>query len=160
MQNSVLIKVQDDEGRITTENIAKALEWVLNNHKEFGIRIINVSLGGDELCSYKESRVDQLAEALFEKGIIIVAAAGNDENGSILPQANPLNVIAVGRVNDDNSLEGSAYTAYHSSYGKTADELMKPELVAQAIWIAAPILPFTKEHQEAKALYHLLQQPY
>jgi len=25
----VLIKVQDDEGRITTENIAKALEWVL-----------------------------------------------------------------------------------------------------------------------------------
>ncbi len=48
----VLIKVQDDEGRITTENIAKALEWVLNNHKEFGIRIINVSLGGDELCSH------------------------------------------------------------------------------------------------------------
>jgi len=59
--------VQDDEGRITTENIAKALEWVLNNHKEFGIRIVNVSLGGDELCSYKESRVDQLVEHCLKK---------------------------------------------------------------------------------------------
>jgi len=47
--------------------------------------------------------------------------------------------------------------AYHSSYGKTADELMKRELVAQPIWIAAPILPFTKEHQDTKTLYHLLQ---
>jgi len=72
-----------------------------------------------------------LAEALFEKGIIIVAAAGNDENGSILPPANSLNVITVGGVNDNNSLEDNAYTAYHSSYGKTVDELMKPELVAQ-----------------------------
>ncbi len=107
----------------------------MNNHKEFGIRIVNVSLGGDELC---------------EKGIVIVAAAGNDENGSISPPANSLNVIAVGGVNDNNNLEVDEYTAYHSSYGKTVDELMKPELVVQAIWIAAPILPFTKEHQEAR----------
>jgi len=49
---------------------------------------------------------------LFEKGIIIVAPVGNDENGSILPPTNSLNVIAVGGVNDNNSLEGSACLSF------------------------------------------------
>ena len=34
---------------------------------------------------------------------------------------------------------------------------MKPELVAHAIWIAAPILPEAKAQKEAEALYHLVQ---
>jgi hypothetical protein len=35
------------------------------------------------------------------------------------------------------------------------DALMKPELVAQAIWIAAPVLPDTNEYKEAAILYDL-----
>ena len=34
---------------------------------------------------------------------------------------------------------------------------MKPELLANAIWIAAPILPEHKRTTEAEALYRLLQ---
>jgi serine protease AprX len=45
---------------------------------------------------------------------------------------------------------------YHSSFGKTTDELMKPELIAHSIWIAAPILPGTAEEKEAKLLHQLL----
>ena len=41
-----------------------------------------MSLGDDTNASYKESEVDKLAEQLIENGIIIVAAVGNDENGS------------------------------------------------------------------------------
>jgi hypothetical protein len=33
---------------------------------------------------------------------------------------------------------------------------MKPELLAHSIWIAAPVLPGTKEQEEAEALHHLL----
>jgi serine protease AprX len=104
------------------------------------------------MSSYKESSVDQLAEALIVKGITIVAAVGNDENGKIHPPANSLNVIAVGGVDDGNELNGNI-KAYHSTYGITVDELMKPELVAHAIWIAAPILPNSKEHKDATFLY-------
>ncbi|HXL58365.1 MAG TPA: S8 family serine peptidase, partial [Chitinophagaceae bacterium] len=152
----VLIKVQDDEGKITTTNIVKALEWILDHHKEYNIRIVNISLSDDELCSYKESKVDQLAEALIEQNIVIVAAVGNDENGNIHPPANSLNVIAIGGVDDDNDLGNGIIKAYHSSYGATIDALMKPELVAHAIWLAAPILPNTKEYTEAGLLYDLL----
>lgn len=35
--------------------------------------------------------------------------------------------------------------------------MIKPELVANAIWIAAPILPGTIEQEESEALHHLLK---
>ncbi len=152
----VLLKVQNAAGKITTENITKALEWVLENHKKYNIRIINMSLGDDEVISYNQSEVDRLAEKLIEKGIVIVAAVGNDEYGSIKPPANSPGVISVGGVDDGNKLDDDK-GLYHSSYGKTTDALMKPELLAHAIWIAAPILPGTKEQEEAAALHYLLQ---
>jgi len=151
----VLIKVQNDEGKITTENIGKALEWILQNHEEYNIRIVNISLGDNELCSYKESKIDQLAEKLIEQNIVVVAAVGNDEQGNIHPPANALNVITIGGVDDNNNLENGIIKAYHSSYGATIDDLMKPELVAHAVWIAAPILPNTKDYTEAAILYEL-----
>jgi serine protease AprX len=150
----VLLKVQDDNGHITTENIFKALQWVEKNYKKYGIQIINMSLGDDEEGLWKDSKVDVLAEALIEKGITIAAAAGNTEGSAIKPPANAPNVITVGGWDDDNTLNESS-KLYHSAYGKTPDELMKPELVANAVWIAAPILPATTEQQEAAALYEL-----
>jgi len=151
----VLLKVMNNEGHITTENIVKALQWVIANHKKYGIRIVNMSLGDDAAVSYKQSEVDQLAEQLIEEGIVVVAAVGNDEHGTIKPPANSPHVIAVGGIDDSNDLTDVA-GLYHSAYGLTIDGLMKPELCAHAIWIAAPILPGTKEQREATALYDLI----
>src|SRR5258705_517701 len=117
-----------------------------------------MSLSDDVNTSYKKSEVDKLAEQLIDNGIIIVAAAGNDENGVIKPPANSLRVIAVGGADDENKLEEPLAKLYHSTYGTTEDGLMKPELVAQAIWIAAPILPGTKDQEESETLHYLLKQ--
>ncbi|HKO81418.1 MAG TPA: S8 family serine peptidase, partial [Chitinophagaceae bacterium] len=155
----VLLKVQYASGRITTAHIVKALQWVLQHNKEYGIRIVNMSITDDDVVSYKQSEVDQLTEQLIEKGIVVVAAVGNDENGSIKPPANALNVIAVGGMDDHNRLGEPVHTLYHSSFGKTIDQLMKPELLAHAIWIAAPILPGTEEQQESELLHQLLELP-
>jgi serine protease AprX len=153
----VLIKVQDEHNRITTGNIVKALQWVLEHHREHNIRIVNMSIGDDGPVSYKQSEVDRVAEQLISEGLMVVAAVGNDENGSVKPPANSPHVIAVGGVDDNNLPEHAGMGLYHSSYGKTADGLMKPELLAHAIWIAAPILPGTKEQKEAEVLHSLLK---
>ncbi|MEO6734023.1 MAG: S8 family serine peptidase [Ferruginibacter sp.] len=150
----VLLKVQDEHEHITAENIFKALQWVEMNYKKYGIRIINMSLGDEEEGKWKDSKIDVLAEELITKGIAIVAASGNTEGAVIMAPANAPNVITVGGWDDDNTFKGST-KLYHSTYGKTLDELMKPELVANAIWIAAPVLPGTKEQEEAAALYKL-----
>ena len=138
-------------------SLGEALQWILQHHEQYNIRIVNISLGDDEAVSYKQSQVDQLAEQLIDKGIVVVAAVGNDQNGVIKAPANSPNVIAVGGTDDENKLGEPAGKLYHSSFGKTIDEFMKPELVAPAVWIAAPILPCTKEQKEAEALHQLLQ---
>jgi serine protease AprX len=155
----VLLKVMNSEGKITTENISKALQWVVKNHKKYDIKLINMSLGDDATGSWKNSKVDLLAEKLIAGGITIVAAVGNDERASIKPPASSPNVIAVGGWDDNNCLNGSENKLYHSSFGKTADDLHKPELIANAIWIAAPVLPGTPEQEAATALYELENMP-
>ncbi|MEJ8843614.1 S8 family serine peptidase [Lacibacter sp. H375] len=152
----VLIKVQDDDGRIPTANIMKALEWVAANHLTYDIKIVNLSVSADENLSYHESGIDQLAEQLINAGVNIVAAAGNNTEVMIKPPANAPNVISIGGVDDANDLTAVPFS-YHSSFGTTIDGLYKPELVANAIWIAAPILPCTNEAEEAAALHDALQ---
>jgi serine protease AprX len=154
----ILLKVQDANGKISNEHIETALEWVLENYTQYDIRIVNISLGADDAVSYKQSRIDQLAEQLVQKGITVVAAVGNDECGLIKPPANAPSVIAVGGLNDENNIESEAVNLYHSTYGLTIDSLVKPDLVAPAIWIAAPILPGTNEQLESETLHYLLQQ--
>ena len=153
----VLLKVQDANGRITTQHIVTALAWVIAHHKEYGIRIVNMSVDGDEFVSYKQSEIAKLAEQLVAEGVVVVAAAGNDENGLIKPPANSPAVITVGGVDDENRLQALPAKLYHSNYGTTMDELAKPELLAHAIWIAAPILPGTKEQKESELLHYLLE---
>lgn len=149
----VLIKVQDNAGRITTENICKALQWIVKNHRQYNIRIVNMSIGDDEAVSYKNSAIDELAEKLVQEGINIVAAVGNDELAPVKPPANAVHVIAVGGINDNNIFNNDQPQAYHSSFGAAADEIFKPELVANAVWVAAPILPGTPEKEKAELLH-------
>jgi serine protease AprX len=152
----VLLKVQDHEGRILKSYLISALEWILTHHTEFDIRIVNMSVGGDEPGSYLGSEVSLLAEQLVKAGVTVVAAVGNDANGKIKPPANAPGVIAIGGLDDENSLEKPVSKIYHSTFGNTVDDLIKPELIAPAIWVAAPILPETPAYREACTLYKLL----
>jgi len=152
----VLLKVMDDNQKISEDNIVKALKWVLKNHEEQNIKIVNISVTGDTEISYKKSEIDQLIKQLFEEGINVVAAVGNDTTARILPPANSPEVIAVGGLDDRNTLDPFQQNLYHSTYGFTIDGLTKPELIAPAIWIAAPILPTTKIAQEAQKLFEEL----
>jgi serine protease AprX len=153
----VLLKVQDENGKIHDAYIIRAFEWLLQNHKFYGIRIVNISLGSDRPDIWQESKIDLLAEALIAEGVVIVSAAGNDDTRQIYPPANSPNVIAVGGIDDGNLLGNGHTTNYHSSYSRTAEGINKPELVAHAIWIAAPILQNTGEHQEAASLFAQLE---
>src|SRR5262249_36965389 len=53
----------------------------------------------------------------------------------------------------------TAPAMYCSSYGHTADGILKPELLAPAIWVPAPLMPGTKIYQRAQALWLLASAP-
>jgi len=152
----VLVKV-GEAGRITEENIARGLQWVIANRERYNIRVLNISLGGDEDVPCTKSIIDQAAEEAVRQGIVVVVAAGNsggDGNHSI-PPANSPSVITVGGYHDNNELSGNGLDLYHSNFGATADGTVKPEVVAPAMWVAAPILPGTVFYERAEALSRL-----
>lgn len=156
----VLVKAST-QGRITEENIARGIEWVIENRERFNIRILNISLGGDEDVGHLESRIDQAAEEAIRQGIVVVAAAGNSgaEGKHSIPPANAPSVITVGGYDDKNDLDPGTIDLYHSNFGPTADGTVKPEIIAPAMWVAAPILPGTELYEQAEALSHVLAAP-
>jgi serine protease AprX len=152
----VLVKVSE-RGRITEELIAQGIQWVIANRERYNIRVLNMSLGGDEDVPCSRSIVDQAAEEAVSQGITVIAAAGNsgaDDSHSI-PPANSPSVITVGGYTDHNQLNGNKLDLYHSNFGSTADGTVKPEIVAPAMWVAAPILPGTRSYERAEALSRL-----
>jgi len=153
--NLVLIKVWENN-KISSANIAKGIRWAIDNKEKYNIKIINLSVTDDDEIPYKESKIDLAAEEAIEKGIVVVAAVGNDLNAKIKAPASSPNVITVGGIDDHNSINPAAYSLYHSTFGTTIDGIQKPELIAPSIWIAAPILPESKENTEAKLLFQLL----
>ncbi len=101
--------------------------------------------------------MDQAAEEAIGQGIAVIAAAGNSgaEGHHSIPPANSPSVITVGGYTDHNQLNGSELALYHSNFGVTADGTVKPEIVAPAMWVAAPILPATRSYERAEALSRL-----
>jgi serine protease AprX len=152
----VLVKVSR-KGRIADDSIARGLRWVIENRLRFNIRVLNMSLGGDENVPCSESEIDQLAEEAIRQGIVVVVAAGNSADRAPIPPANSPAVITVGGYNDGNRLSNP--DLYHSSFGTSVDGSVKPELIAPAMWVAAPILPHTEDYRRAEALSALLQAP-
>ncbi|HWT03735.1 MAG TPA: S8 family serine peptidase [Pyrinomonadaceae bacterium] len=157
----VLVKASE-RGRITEETIARGIEWVVENRERYDIRVLNISLGGDEDIPCSQSIVDLAAEGAVRAGIVVVAAAGNSgdaERHTPVPPANSPSVITVGGYDDRNQLSDGPFDLYHSNFGATADQIVKPELIAPAIWVAAPILPGTTLYSAAEALSRLASAP-
>jgi len=150
----VLVKVGSAR-RIAHDDIRRGLEWVIRNRKRYGIRIVNVSCGGDYEASYLEDALSQAAERASREGILVCAAAGNaglTPNHAVIPPGSAPSVLTVGGLDDKNRLDVRGYDMYHSSYGPTIDGLQKPEVIAPGIWVAAPILPGTSTAEQAQLL--------
>jgi serine protease AprX len=157
----VLIKLAKT-GRIRDGDIQAGLEYVLENRERFGIRVVNISAGGDDETSYLDDPLSQVVEECARRGITVVCAVGNAghlPNHPIFPPASAPASIAVGGLDDQNSINRARRGMYRSSYGPTVDGLQKPEFIAPSIWVPAPILPNTPTAQQAELLKELDQAP-
>jgi subtilisin family serine protease len=97
------LKVVDESGRGTMDDVITALEWVVETKKEIGGRwVVNMSLGGTAPSIGEREMFTEAADA----GVILVASSGNTSTASTpsaveFPAAYP-EVIAVGAVNETN----------------------------------------------------------
>ncbi|HEU4833623.1 MAG TPA: S8 family serine peptidase [Pyrinomonadaceae bacterium] len=147
----VLVKI-GKTGRISESNIETGLHWVFENRDKYNIRIVNISAGGDFEQTYLLNPLCQLVEDVVKAGLTVVCAVGNAgmlPGHPVLPPASAPSCIAVGGLDDQNSLDRARRGMYRSSYGPTIDGLQKPEVIAPGIWVAGPILPHTPTAAQA-----------
>ncbi|MDN3667495.1 S8 family peptidase [Algibacter miyuki] len=121
------------------ENPVEESYWVeaVERADSLGVDIINTSLGYDDFdpgskYDYNESAMDgktafitQGANIAFEKGLLLVTAAGNAWGASIGAPADAPNTLTIGAVDykGDYAMFSSAGTGYQST--------IKPDVVAQ-----------------------------
>lgn len=157
--NVVLVKIGHTRG-IPEANIERGLKWVMEHREEYGIRIVNISAGGDGQQSYLHNSLSQTVEQAVKEGLIVVCAVGNaghEPGHPVYPPASAPSAIAVGGLDDQNSLDRARRGMYRSSYGPTMDGLQKPEVIAPGIWVPAPILPHTPTKEQVELLSELDQ---
>ncbi len=139
------VRVADDHGSGSYENIIQGIQWVIDHQAQYRIRVLNFSMSAQVVSPYWADPVNQALMAAWQAGIVVVTSAGNGGPGPLsigVPGNNPY-LITVGAFTD-------AYTPYDwsddyiptfSSAGPTYDGFVKPDLVAPGGHIVSTMLP-------------------
>lgn len=124
----LVFKILDKSGNGTTEKALQALDWIQRNHKVWNIKLLNFSLGYlPNTNTGMQNRLIEKLEQLWEEGITIVTAAGNNgpkENTITVPGVSR-KVITVGSCDDVESPKGG-----YGGRGPTNCCIVKPEILA------------------------------
>ena len=95
----VSVKVGSSNGAVDVSQIIAGIDWVVQHRNDPGmnIRVLNISLGTDSTQWYGNDPLAHAAEVAWRKGIVVVAAVGNDGTGKEVadPAMDPY-LVAVG----------------------------------------------------------------
>lgn len=122
----ISLKVLDRLGNGSKEDVLRAFRWLSEYGRQYGIRIVNISVG--TTCRTRQDHDSLLegVERLWDEGFVVVAAAGNQgpRPGSITAPGSSKKVITVGSC---DMLEGKGAV---SGRGPTEECVCKPDIVA------------------------------
>jgi len=116
------------DGQGMMSDVMAGIEWAVEQQ----VQVISLSLGGSG-SSDGHDALSEMCDAAVESGVVVCVAAGNDGPGSFTigaPGAARL-VITVGASTDEDTV------ASFSSRGPTADNRVKPDVVAPGHLITA-----------------------
>jgi thermitase len=115
------VKVMDASGSGSLDQVANGITYAADN----GARVINLSLGGGAGTATLQSAVDYA----WNRGLVVVAAAGNNGTDSRLYPAAYPNVIAVA---------SSERNDYHSCFSNFGTDYVSIAAPGEAIYSTTP----------------------
>jgi serine protease AprX len=126
------VRVLGNTGSGRISSVVRGIEWVLAHRTVYNIRVINLSFGAPAHLSYRADPLSAAVEIAWRRGLVVVAAAGNDgpqRDTVATPGIDPY-VITVGATDDRGTVSRrDDRFAWFSAWG-SADSNAKPDLVA------------------------------
>jgi serine protease AprX len=143
--NLISIKIADDSGEATTLDAIYGLQFAVDHHADYNIKVVNLSFRSTSAGSYTTDPVDAAVEQAWFHGITVVAAAGNlgteSDAVSYAPGNDPY-VITVGAVDTQGTRSmWDDVQASWSSRGTTQDGFSKPDVEAPGAHIVTTLAP-------------------
>lgn len=142
----VAVRVMRADGTGRPSDIVKGLQWVIENKDKYSIDVVNMSLGGGpDGYPYFMDPINQAVSTATEKGITVVAAAGNSgpDSHTIGSPADAPDSLTVGAALHPNRVSD------FSSRGPTDDNLKKPDVLAPGEFIVSWAVPNSQMNQIA-----------
>ncbi len=144
----VIGKVLDKTGNGSVENVLGGIQWILSRQWEYGIRIVNISVGTNpDLAEEQKIQLLQGVENLWDAGLVVVVSAGNygPDKGSVAVPGISRKVITVGVY--DGEWKNSRFIGKrwkYSGIGPTNTCVVKPDLVAPGVRILSCSREYTR----------------
>lgn len=102
------LKLANSDGSTDVSQVIAAIDWVVEHRRDNGmnVRVINLSYGTDSQQDYRSDPLAAAVERAWQRGIVVVASAGNDgpQSGGLNDPAYDPYVLAVGSTSPDRSL--------------------------------------------------------
>lgn len=130
----ISVKVLDHKGNGYASDVLSGLKWIERHKEEYGIRIVNISVGSFTRKGMSEdSALVKGVDAAWDAGLVVVVAAGNNGPGryTITTPGISRKVITVGCSDDYKEVDvaGNRMIDY-SGRGPTSACICKPDVVA------------------------------
>ena len=135
----VNVKVADSDGTTSLGRLLAGIDWVVRHgdHGALDVRVVNLAFGAEAEGSYRDDPLAFAAERAWQRGVVVVAAAGNggtDSAGLDSPAHDPF-VIAVGASDSNGTAElGDDAVAAFSSRGSAT---RRPDVLAPGVAIVS-----------------------
>lgn len=129
----VVGKVLNKSGEGSVENMLEGIDWILSMQAYYHIRVLNISIGVGKLREESDkAKLIDAVEAVWDRGIVVVAAAGNGgpEPMSISPIGVSKKVITVGCHDGGYFGQRDSLCENYSGRGPTEYAIKKPDIVA------------------------------
>lgn len=122
--NVLSVKVIEDKGESGTFKILDGMQWLFDNFRRYGVRVVCMSFGAEPL-EYADP-LKMGAEMLSRSGLIVVVASGNSGDNTLKSPAISQEVISVGAVDCQNVV--APFTSRGTYMGAK-----RPDLYAQGV---------------------------
>lgn len=135
----IALKALNKDGSGNVSEILAAIQWVADNQKKDNIKVLSMSLGTDAKRFSGNDAMVRGVEALWNKGVTIVVAAGNSgpKPSTITSPGISPKIITVGAVDDKRTPDISDDTIAEFSSRGPVGMRTKPDVTAPGVKVVS-----------------------